>query len=264
MSLPAHPLTGQRARLRPDLRRIPEPGRTDRRAERGGLPDDLCRYRCCRSAAYNLSRNRCVAAPRSRATSLASRDTPGSSTSRPRNDPTASAKIAFGHPRSPAPACRRTPQARPPCPAARSVRVSPGGTGVPVPGIGPMKQAQAAAAGMALLALMFAGCPAKAPAGPGPARAPPRNPRANRRQARPQPVRLRVGRAMASRVSVTTSGDVPCGGPGAGVGGRAVPRAGGPGWLDGVEGLRERVGGDELAVLQHVDRRPRLAGEDDR
>jgi hypothetical protein len=34
--------------------------------------------------------------------------------------------------------------------------------------------------------------------------------------------------------------------------------------LDGGEGLRERVGGDDLAVVQHVDRRPRLAGEDDR
>lgn len=33
--------------------------------------------------------------------------------------------------------------------------------------------------------------------------------------------------------------------------------------LHGREGLRERVGGDELAVLQHVDRRPPLAGEDD-
>jgi len=31
-----------------------------------------------------------------------------------------------------------------------------------------MKQAQAAAAGMALLALMFTGCSAKTPAGPGP------------------------------------------------------------------------------------------------
>ena len=129
-----------------------------------------------------------------------------------------------------------------------------------------MKQAQAAA-GIALLALMFT-CSRDArlrhrlgPARPG-----------RRRETRgrtggkrgTQPVKLRVGRAMVSRVSVTTSGDVPCGRPGAGAGGRAVPRAGGPGWLDGVKGLRERVGGDELAVLQHVDRRPRLADEDDR
>src|SRR6516164_5192182 len=44
----------------------------------------------------------------------------------------------------------------------------------------------------------------------------------------------------------------------------AVPRAGGPGWLTGVEGLRQRVGGDKLAVLQHVDGPPRPAGVDDR
>ena len=32
-------------RLRPDLQRIPEPGRADRRADRGGLPEDLRRHR---------------------------------------------------------------------------------------------------------------------------------------------------------------------------------------------------------------------------
>src|SRR5260370_16320705 len=40
------PLTGRPARrLRPDLRCLPEPGRPDRRAERGGLREDLRRYR---------------------------------------------------------------------------------------------------------------------------------------------------------------------------------------------------------------------------
>jgi hypothetical protein len=48
------------------------------------------------SAACSISHSRCVAASRSRATSRASQDTPGSSTSRSRSHPTASAKIAFG------------------------------------------------------------------------------------------------------------------------------------------------------------------------
>ena len=55
------------------------------------------------------------------------------------------------------------------CLAARSRWVSPDGSGVPVSGSEPVKQTQAAAAGLAVLALMFTGCSATTPAGPGPA-----------------------------------------------------------------------------------------------
>ena len=52
---------------------------------------------------------------------------PGPATTPPRRR-----RSPSGHPWSPTPDCRRTPQAWPPCPAARSIRVSPGGAGVPV------------------------------------------------------------------------------------------------------------------------------------
>ena len=83
----------------PDARAGPVRHRSssDTRAPGGTASSASSAARCpAVSAAYSVSHSRCVAASRSRATSLASRDTPGSSTSRSRSHPAASAKIAFG------------------------------------------------------------------------------------------------------------------------------------------------------------------------
>ncbi len=169
MSLPVHPLTGQRvgyARISGASQNLDE--QTDA-LNAAGCQKIFADTAAARSAPHTTSpttaasRRPVPAPPAWPAGTPPAAAHPGPATTPPRRR-----RSPSGHPRSPAPACRRTPQVRPPCPAARSIRVSPGRAGGPVPESGPTKQAQAAPAGMALLALMVTGCPAKTPAGPGP------------------------------------------------------------------------------------------------